>query len=53
MVVSERLQIVFRVIDRLFLSDRKVKYLNMKGSLADKHTIKTINANGKEVRLCK
>lgn len=28
---------------------RKVKYLNMKGSLLDQHTIRGLNARGKEV----
>ncbi|KAI7813106.1 putative thioredoxin reductase 2 [Triplophysa rosa] len=34
---------------RVQLQDKKVKYLNMKGSLVDKHTIKTVNAKGKEM----
>ncbi|KAI4900654.1 hypothetical protein NFI96_025249 [Prochilodus magdalenae] len=34
---------------RVQLQDRKVKYLNMKGSLVDQHTIKARNAKGKEM----
>uniref|UniRef100_A0A8C2GGJ7 Thioredoxin reductase 2 n=1 Tax=Cyprinus carpio TaxID=7962 RepID=A0A8C2GGJ7_CYPCA len=34
---------------RVQLQDKKVKYLNMKGSLVDTHTIRAVNAKGKEV----
>ncbi|KAL7839971.1 hypothetical protein SRHO_G00266290 [Serrasalmus rhombeus] len=34
---------------RVQLQDRKVKYLNMKGSLVDEHTIRGMNAKGKEM----
>nr|XP_055054521.1 thioredoxin reductase 2, tandem duplicate 2 [Misgurnus anguillicaudatus] len=34
---------------RVQLQDKKVKYLNMKGSLVDEHTIRAVNANGKEM----
>ncbi|RXN30805.1 thioredoxin reductase mitochondrial [Labeo rohita] len=34
---------------RVQLQDKKVKYLNMKGSLVDKHTIRAVNAKGKEM----
>uniref|UniRef100_A0A9J7XJD3 Thioredoxin reductase 2 n=1 Tax=Cyprinus carpio carpio TaxID=630221 RepID=A0A9J7XJD3_CYPCA len=34
---------------RVQLQDKKVKYLNMKGSLVDTHTIRAVNGKGKEV----
>ncbi|KAM9447177.1 thioredoxin reductase 2, tandem duplicate 2 [Clarias gariepinus] len=34
---------------RVQLQDKKVKYLNMKGSLLDQHTIRGLNAKGKEM----
>uniref|UniRef100_A0A8C1ZR29 thioredoxin-disulfide reductase (NADPH) n=1 Tax=Cyprinus carpio TaxID=7962 RepID=A0A8C1ZR29_CYPCA len=34
---------------RVQLQDKKVKYLNMKGSLVDTHTIRAVNAKGKEM----
>uniref|UniRef100_A0A673GHR1 thioredoxin-disulfide reductase (NADPH) n=1 Tax=Sinocyclocheilus rhinocerous TaxID=307959 RepID=A0A673GHR1_9TELE len=34
---------------RVQLQDKKVKYLNMKGNLVDKHTIRAVNAKGKEM----
>ncbi|XP_056313426.1 thioredoxin reductase 2, tandem duplicate 2 isoform X2 [Danio aesculapii] len=34
---------------RVQLQDKKVKYLNMKGSLLDKHTVRAVNAQGKEI----
>ncbi|XP_051552692.1 thioredoxin reductase 2, tandem duplicate 2 isoform X2 [Myxocyprinus asiaticus] len=33
---------------RVQLQDKKVKYLNMKGSLVDKHTVRAVNSKGKE-----
>ncbi|XDV21318.1 hypothetical protein PO909_026433, partial [Leuciscus waleckii] len=36
---------------RVQLQDKKVKYLNMNGSLVDKHTIRAVNAKGKEMTL--
>ncbi|KAL2092202.1 hypothetical protein ACEWY4_012000 [Coilia grayii] len=36
---------------RVQLQDKKVKYLNMKGSLADEHTVKGVTARGKEMTL--
>ncbi|KAF7687197.1 thioredoxin reductase 2, tandem duplicate 2 [Silurus meridionalis] len=33
---------------RVQLQDKKVKYLNMKGSLVDQHTIRGLNSRGKE-----
>ncbi|XP_051977179.1 thioredoxin reductase 2, mitochondrial-like isoform X2 [Xyrauchen texanus] len=33
---------------RVQLQDKKVKYLNMMGSLVDKHTVRAVNAKGKE-----
>ncbi|XP_048044891.1 thioredoxin reductase 2, tandem duplicate 2 isoform X2 [Megalobrama amblycephala] len=36
---------------RVQLQDKKVKYLNMIGSLVDKHTIRAVNAKGKEMTL--
>uniref|UniRef100_A0A8C1J3U2 Thioredoxin reductase 2 n=1 Tax=Cyprinus carpio TaxID=7962 RepID=A0A8C1J3U2_CYPCA len=34
---------------RVQLQDKKVKYLNMKGSLVDTHTIRAVNGKGKEM----
>eukprot|EP00067_Danio_rerio_P029437 XP_009299529.1 thioredoxin reductase 2, mitochondrial isoform X1 [Danio rerio] len=34
---------------RVQLQDKKVKYLNMKGTLLDKHTVRAVNAQGKEM----
>ncbi|XP_063050424.1 thioredoxin reductase 2, tandem duplicate 2 [Engraulis encrasicolus] len=34
---------------RVQLQDKKVKYLNMKGSLVDEHTVKGVTARGKEM----
>ncbi|XP_076125931.1 thioredoxin reductase 2, tandem duplicate 2 [Alosa pseudoharengus] len=36
---------------RVQLQDKKVKYLNMKGSLVDEHTVKGVTARGKETTL--
>nr|XP_057926291.1 thioredoxin reductase 2, tandem duplicate 2 isoform X2 [Doryrhamphus excisus] len=36
---------------RVQLQDKKVKYLNMKGSLVDEHTIKALTKAGKEMTL--
>uniref|UniRef100_A0A9J7ZCK4 thioredoxin-disulfide reductase (NADPH) n=1 Tax=Cyprinus carpio carpio TaxID=630221 RepID=A0A9J7ZCK4_CYPCA len=38
---------------RVQLQDKKVKYLNMKGSLVDTHTIRAVNGKGKEVLTAK
>uniref|UniRef100_A0A8C5HC75 thioredoxin-disulfide reductase (NADPH) n=1 Tax=Gouania willdenowi TaxID=441366 RepID=A0A8C5HC75_GOUWI len=36
---------------RVQLQDKKVKYLNLRGSLVNEHTVKGLNKAGKEVRL--
>ncbi|XP_051922972.1 thioredoxin reductase 2, tandem duplicate 2 [Hippocampus zosterae] len=36
---------------RVQLQDKKVKYLNMRGSLVDEHTVKAVTKSGKEMTL--
>uniref|UniRef100_A0A8C1CQP3 thioredoxin-disulfide reductase (NADPH) n=1 Tax=Cyprinus carpio carpio TaxID=630221 RepID=A0A8C1CQP3_CYPCA len=36
---------------RVQLQDKKVKYLNMKGSLVDEHTVRAVDAKGKEMKM--